>query len=275
MKTLAAQQEALAALLRRSAPVVGDPEASALAERVAVGDERMSSARRVDVYREQFFLRHVGVLRDDFAAVAHLLGDDAFDALARRYLEAHPPESSSLRDLGHALPAFVTREAPYAGDLLLEDLARFEWAFVEAFDAADAPPLDAGALAAIPEHAWEDARVIMHPAVRLLALRTPAHRYRTEARASSSRSPDAAPRPPFVDDGPAWIVVRRGPEKLAFAEEPEEAFGVLASLAEGAPLGLACARGAEASLAPGSFAASLGAWFQRWTAWGIFTRVER
>jgi hypothetical protein len=50
-------------------------------------------------------------------------------------------------------------------------MARLEWAYIEAFDAADAPALDPLKLSGIPESAWETARILLDPAVRLLQTR--------------------------------------------------------------------------------------------------------
>lgn len=120
-------------------------------------------------YREQFLLRHVAVLEDDFPDVRSAIGDDAFRDLARRYLAAHPPTSFTLRDLGHAFASFVD-------DPILRDVARLEWALVESFDGPDAPPLDPTSLAGVPEDAWPHARIVLQPSLIRLVLEHPTKR---------------------------------------------------------------------------------------------------
>ena len=121
-------------------------------------------------YREQFVLRHVAVLEEDFAAVVRAVGRDAFRELARRYLAAHPPTSFTLRDLGRAFPTFLD-------DPILRDAARLAWARVEAFDGPDAPPLDPASLTGVPEDAWPHARLVLQPSLQRLVLDHPTKRH--------------------------------------------------------------------------------------------------
>lgn len=120
-------------------------------------------------YREQFFLRHVAVLEDDFPDVLGTIGLAAFHELARRYLAAFPPASFTLRDLGRAFASFID-------DPSLRDMARLEWALVESFDGPDAPPLDPTSLAGVPEDAWPNARIVLQPSVQRLVLDHPKKR---------------------------------------------------------------------------------------------------
>jgi hypothetical protein len=256
--SLAASQSALAELLRRSAPLDAQDER---ANAIATGNDRLSAVEQVDVYREQFFLRHVDALREDFATVAHLVGDDAFEALAHDYLAEHPPSSFTLRDLGEAFPAFV------AHDALLADLARIEWAFVEAFDAEDLPPFDPSSLAAIAEDAWPSARIVLQPAVQLVAMGHPGHDYR----AAVKRGDD----PPRPEPRASFVVVYRGESSLAYIEVEREAFELLAELTRGSPLGRACESVARASGgALDDFQRKLGGWFSAWTQRGWIARVD-
>ena len=121
-------------------------------------------------YREQYFLRHVAVLEQDFPAIVSALGHDAFHDLARRYLAAHPSTSFTLRDLGRRFPMFIE-------DPELRDAARLAWAIVEAFDGPDAPPLDPASLAGVPEQAWPSARIELQPSLQRLVLECPKRRY--------------------------------------------------------------------------------------------------
>jgi hypothetical protein len=273
---LASMQRAIAKLLAGGAPVASDPDSAALAEQLASGNGRLSAAEQLDVYRQQYLLRHLDVLREDFLTLEHALGDAAFEALATAYLQAFPPRSFSLRDLGVDLPRFVAERAPWSEDPLLADLARVEWAFVEAFDAPDAPPLDLATVAAVPEDAWPSARLVLQPSVQRLALRHPAHEVRIAVR--SGEPPPAAgmtrPAP-----SPTYVVVFRGPARLQCIAVEADAYALLDELARGTALGDACERVASASGASGAsfeeIEQKVGAWFQEWTALGWLSRVER
>lgn len=198
---LASLQLAIAELIRESAPLAGDAARAPLVARIATGNERLSPAEQLDVYREQYLLRHVDVLREDFLSLEHALGDAEFEGLATAYLQAFPSRSFSLRDLGERLPRFVAERAPWSADPLLADLARVEWAFVEAFDAPDAPPLALADVAAIAEEAWPSVRLALQPSVQRLALRYPAHEARLVARSTAQTEGQRAA--PFVRPAPA------------------------------------------------------------------------
>lgn len=267
MNDLARSQAALAEIMRRATTLVDDAGATDIATEIAAGNERLSPVEQVDIYREQFFLRHIDALRDDFRSIEHLLGDEAFEELARAYLAAHPPTSFTLRDLGHAMEAFVARTAPWSSDPLVADLARTEWAFVEAFDAPSAPPLDPASLARIPEDAWPAVRIALQPAMQRLALGHAAHDYRLAVKK------DEHPERP--EPAPWFVVVYRGPEALQFIDVEPEAFALLEELARGTPLGEACERVATSQgAAPEALEAKLGGWFQDWTRFGWISRVD-
>jgi hypothetical protein len=266
---LEAIQRTLAELFRRASPVRDDDACATLAAGIASGSERLSAADQVDVYREQYLLRHLDVLREDFLTLEHALADAAFEALATSYLQAFPPRSFSLRDLGAELPRFVADTAPWSADPLLADLARLEWAFVEAFDAPDAPALDLATVAGVPEDAWPSVRLSLQPSVQRLALAYPVHASRLAVRSASA---EAVTRPA---PSPTYLVVHRSAARLHCATLDRDAYALLDELARGTLLGDACERVASASGASAeSFEAKVGAWFQEWSALGWLSRVE-
>lgn len=272
---LASTQRLVADLVRGPSAIEGDAAQAAIAELVATGNSRLSAAKQLEIYREQFFLRHVEVLRDDLKALEHLLGDDGFEALARAYLAAHPPTSFTLRDLGADVASFVATTAPWSEDPFVTDVARVEWAFVEAFDALDAPAIDAASIAAIAEDQWSAARIVLHPSMQRLALAHPAHDYRLAARASADAEnllALATLAPP--DPQPTYVVVYRDGGSLLCLDVEPNAFALLEELAGGATLGDACERVARASgESEATFEAKVAEWFQTWTTLGWISRI--
>lgn len=266
--SLVDMQRSLADILRRASPVASDVASTALADGIASGNERLTPAMQLDIYREQFFLRHLDVLREDFRSLAHLLGDETFEALATAYLQAFPPRSFTLRDLGADLVRFVATAPRWADDALLADLGRVEWAFVECFDAPSAPALALADLEGVPEEAWPSAIVVLQPSVQRLTLRHAAHDYRLAIRNGEA----ALGRP---EARPSQVVVFRGPTALQCLDLEHDAYALLDELARGAPLGDACERVAASSGATeDAFQEQVGAWFQQWTTLGLISRVE-
>lgn len=139
---------------------------------LVVSTARVSSAVRVRVYAESYRLRLVGAMRIDFPALYALLGDETFDRLGRAYIDAYPSHHFSIRWFGGHLSRFLAEAAPYCERPDLSELAAFEWALSEAFDAADTTSVADGELAALPAAAWPQMRLRLHPSVRRIDLRT-------------------------------------------------------------------------------------------------------
>jgi hypothetical protein len=139
---------------------------------------RPSSKADIDtllgVYRHGYSARLVEVLGNDFPAVKALLGEAEFDRMARAYLAAHPSRGFSVRSFGDALAEFLRETPSYAERPALADMAAFEGALADAFDAADAEPIGIEDLARMPAPAWPSLTFQFHPSARLLSLRTQA-----------------------------------------------------------------------------------------------------
>jgi hypothetical protein len=221
-----------------------------------------SSAAQLDTYREQFWLRHLGSLRDDYPVLEEVLGKSGFEALVRAYLEVHPPTRFHLRDLGDRMADFVSRTRPWSEDRLLADCARLEWALIEAFDAADAPPLAPGTVAALADEDWPCARLTFHPSVRLVASTHPVQALRMAVRAD-----EHPPRPAPTAE---HVVVYRRAENVHMEVVGRAAFALLERLARGEALGPACE---HAMTIDPTTEDEVGAWFQRWVTLGWVVRV--
>jgi hypothetical protein len=265
-------QEWMAGLLRRRTALPKDEALVELAARRVAGSPTVSPVEQLEIYREQFWLRHTASLLEDFPGLSGILGQEDWERLSEGYLAEAAPTSWSLRDLGKALPAYVERARWLPHHELCVDMARLEWAYVELFDAADAPPLDAAKLAAVPEEAWATARIVLAPAVALLRVAYPVGELRRKLRESSGTD-DAVPIP---ERQPAALVLYRGADlRLYNARVGGAAFAVLEELARGVPLVPACERAAER--VPGGAAEieeHTGEWFLDWGRRGWVVDVE-
>ena len=281
---LASLQSFLTDAVRGTAPVGGEPTIALRADALIAPSSRgMAPAARLEVYREQFWLRHLANLDEDFPTLIAVLGNrpetveparrdvaghEAFRRLAVDYLRACPPRTWDLQRLGADLPSYLAGHPSWSEDTLGHDAARLDWAFMEAFDAPDSPPFDARVLASTPEEAWPAARLELHASLRLLALAHPVHELRAAVQAGA----------PFERPAPArtYVVVHRDPACYlrAVAVEPL-AFDLLERLRAGSPLGAACEAVARTSRRdPQEIGDKLGAWFQQWTSAGWIRAVR-
>lgn len=127
-------------------------------------------AQRWAVYRNNVLSSLVCALGDTFDVVRQLTGQAFFDTLATRFARAHPPCSPILATYGRDLPAFIAQYGPAASLPYLADVARLEYARVQAFHAADAPGLSADALRArlAQPQTLPQSRLLLHPSVHVI-----------------------------------------------------------------------------------------------------------
>lgn len=136
-----------------------------------VSTAKASAAQRLDIYAEAYRQRLVEALGKNFPGLAAWLGEQAFDRLGVAYLDRHPSTHFSIRYFGHNLSRFLATDARYRERPALAEMAAFEWALADAFDAADGPCLGIDDLAVIPPAQWPALRLRTRQSVRRLALR--------------------------------------------------------------------------------------------------------
>ena len=148
-----------------------------------VGPDGAPSPRRFSVYRNNVASTLIEALGDNFPLCRSLVGERFFDAMADVYRREHPPRSPILFRYGDTFPDFAAAFAPARSVPYLADLARLEWAWLQSHHAADAVPLDAGALAAFAPDALAALKVTLHPALAIVRSRYPIVSIATRLRA--------------------------------------------------------------------------------------------
>ncbi len=138
-----------------------------------VRDEIFPAARHLQVYRNNTFANLTDALAAIHPVVQRLVGAEFFEHAADRYIRRHPPRSGNLHDFGEAFAEFLADFPPAQSLAYLPDVARLEWAWHEAFHAAEAAPFAFEGLGAIPPEAYEDLIFRLHPSARLLASKYP------------------------------------------------------------------------------------------------------
>jgi hypothetical protein len=134
-------------------------------------NRRMSSAQHLEIYSRSYWFRILDSLHADFPGLRTVIGERAFHDLSRAYLAECPSRSFTLRDLGSRLVEWLERNPRYGGSCqaLAIDMARLEWAHIEAFDNAAEKALAPGDLLEL----GPDVRARLQPYIRLLGLKHP------------------------------------------------------------------------------------------------------
>jgi hypothetical protein len=122
------------------------------------------------VYLQAYRARLTAALRDNFPVLQRALGDDAFDALARAYIDEHPSHFRSIRWFGDSLAEFLAAApgrsaAPCAGRPGAHGLGH-----AYRVRRCGCRPPDFGELAALPPEDWPQRRFKPVPSLQLLDL---------------------------------------------------------------------------------------------------------
>lgn len=249
-----------------------------IAESFIAPNSRLTAFERLEIYNQQYWFRVLGALAEDFAALSAVVGSRAFEKLSIAYLTAHPSRSFTLRNLGSHLPEWIAANPVFAGrrQRLAIDVARIEWAFIEAFDNAENTPLTLDQIATLDANS----RLALQPHLRLIALDYPAddlvlglhHRERrqtSEAGVKHEGTPDAPLRLPRLRRRPTWLAAHRVELAVFYRRLEREEFLTLAAIRQGLPLAEALAAGqAESRMSDSRRAQKVREWFATWAELG-------
>ncbi len=252
------------------------------AARFVKPNDRLTSFERLEIYNRQYWFRMLSSMIEDFPGLRAVLGGRRFDEMCKAYITGCPSRSFTLRNLGARLESWLRKHPKWAGakQALALDIARLEWADIEAFDGKAVPALRPEHLAGTTE---VNLRLKLQPYVRLLSLKYPVDDLLLEVRkddedtdfASNAfqekRKRKRVQAVAKLKPAPIFLAVHRIDYSVYFRRiEPEE-FAILSALRAGKPLGKAVGAGLRKTAIPlEQRAASVQQWFQNWAALGWF-----
>jgi len=231
------------------------------------GNARESAETMFGIYRHAYCARLVEALGNDLPGLKALMGDEAFDTMARAYVARHPSRHPSIRWAGRHLAEFLATETPYRDEPWFADMARFDWALAFAFDAADAPAAGLADLVGVPPEFWGGIRLAFHPTLDVFRISTPVDDARPQLLEDAGVRPDRAARCERA------IMAWRIGHDVKFRAVDMLEFSALQAMRDGAAFGELCelvAREVDLETAPLRAAQIL----QGWLEWGIVATVE-
>jgi hypothetical protein len=255
------------------------------ADAIIKPNDRLTSFERLEIYNRQYWFRLYSSLEEDFPGLMAVIGRKKFDALTRAYLTDFPSRSFSLRNLGSQLENWLVTHRELIeprADLAL-DMARLEWAHIEAFDSAAEPLIDADDLAEI----HDGSQLHLQPYLRVLQLKYPVDDLiidiRSESGSSDSSSNNAsiarkrrrARHVAALEPEDIYLALHRLENSVYYKRLNREDYRLLSALIAGEPIGRAIDLAFEDSAVPEDERASfLQAAFQTWSSLGWFTRTK-
>jgi hypothetical protein len=259
-----------------------DVEPAAI-EQVVTRSKALSAVERLGIYGYAYYARLLECLKEEFPAVLHAVGDDAFNSFALGYLQKYPSRSYTLFELGAKFPQYLDETRPTderqpedsanAADSWIQfviDLATFERTVGEIFDGPgpeDGVLLSAEQLSAIDSQQFLAARLVGVECLRLLALRFPVGDFYKAAR----RKEEVAP----PDPAETFLAVTRVNYTVCHHALSKPAYELLAALLAGQCLTEAIEQAANSTVgAEDELMANLQTWFSDWAARGYFRAIE-
>ena len=199
-------------------------------------DRPIPAAQRLAIHRNNTLIGLRDALASAFPVTRQLVGDDFFARLAGDFVRAHPPRRPELLAYGEELAAFIADYEAAAPVPCLADVARLEFAWNAAGNAADREPLAARELARFAPGELEGLTLTVHPSLRLVASDWPVM---AVWRAHQSES---GPQEPIdMDAGPDRLLVHRPRRETLIRKVGAGCFAFAMALSAGRPLAAACA----------------------------------
>ena len=241
-------------------------------------NSRLTPFERLEIYNRQYWYRVLGALAEDFPAVRAVVGAKKFDGLSIAYLADHPSRSFSLRNLGSKLVEWLEAHPQLTGrrHALAVDVAKIEWAFVEAFDNPEYPPLTLEQIATLDG----DSRLALQPHVRLMALNYAADevalalhsrekRQTSEAGVKHEDGEHTPVRLPSLRRRAVWVAAHRVDLSVYYRRLEQDEYQTLEAIRAGQSLGAAIDEGFRDTQMPEArLAARVRAWFATWAELG-------
>jgi len=256
----------------------------AYASRFIKPNDRLTAFERLEIYNRQYWFRVLSSMIEDFPGLRAVLGGRRFEAMSKAYLVDCPSRSFTLRNLGASLEAWLRKHPKWAGakHALAVDIARLEWADIEAFDGKAEPALRPEDLRA---DAGANLRLKLQPYLRLLDLKYPVDDLLLEVRKEDEDTDFASnafqerhkrkrvQTVAKLKPGDIFLAVHRVDDSVYFRRIAREEFVILSALRDGKALGRAIEAAFRKSRVPAAEHAGLvGRWFQNWAALGWFCR---
>jgi hypothetical protein len=265
----------------------GGGKMRAYASRFIKPNDRLTSFDRLEIYNRQYWFRLFSALAEDFPGLRSVLGEKQFDAMCKAYIVNCPSTSFTLRNLGAKMESWLRAHPRWAGkkQTLALDIARLEWADIEAFDNASELALRTEDLASADAATL---KLELQPYVRLLDFAYPVDDLLLAVRKededtdfasnafAEKRKKKHVRTVAKLKPQPIFLVVHRIDNSVYYRRIQPEEFAVLKMLGKRKTLSEALDAAFRKSKMPlEERAVSVQKWFQTWATLGWFCRPQQ
>lgn len=173
---------------------------------LVVDDGRLTPKYRFAIYQDAYRLRLEEALQIDYPALHALLGDQAFSQLCQAYIHAQPSIFRSVRWFGGKLRHYLRYTEPYSRQIMLAEMADFEWRLLLAFDAKDQPSATIETMQSFPPEKWGDLQFNFHPSIQRINLHWGVVHFRQQVIDDESNTPNT---PQETEYPVSWLIWRQ------------------------------------------------------------------
>jgi hypothetical protein len=237
---------------------------------------------RLEIYNRQYWFRLRACLYSDYPGLRAILGDKIFSRFTDAYLAKFPSRSFTVRNLGSRLAEFIEAapELTAPHQQLALDVARLEWAHLEAFDNEARPSLTAEDLAVFDA---AKSRLRLQPHLTLLKLENDIADFLIEIRKNAGLRNEASNAMEqnhrrqqthlarVMKRGTNFLAVHRHQDSIYYKRLEPGQFVLLSALEKGATLENACAKLVKLKIR-GDLGVIVQQWFADMTALGWFCK---
>lgn len=248
-------------------------------------NDRLTSFERLEIYNRQYWFRIRDCFYQDYPGLRAILGEKKFERLTDAYLAKNPSRSFTLRNLGSRLVKFLEANPKMTSphSQLALDMAKLQWAHIEAFDKEAKLPLQIDDLLdANPAKI----HLQLQPHLTLLKLNYEIDDFLIELKknsglrseASNAMEQDHRHKKTKITRGlkrkENFLAVHRFQDSVYYKRLEPGQFLVLSALQRGATLEKACASLVQLKSFKGDFGETIKKWFSNWAALGWFCGLE-
>ncbi len=244
-------------------------------------NDRLSSFERLEIYNRQYWFRILSCFYEDFPGLRAVMGDRPFEKMAEAYLKTNPSRSYTMRNLGSRLHQWLSKNPVWIRSCkqMALDMVALEWAHMEAFDAAEEPPLTTDDLLDLK---GQNLKLKIQPYLQLLALEYPVDDFLLEIKKGSAGNNVASNAVTSLHKGnlkakkqlkaeKVFLVIHRVQFSIYYKRLDQEAFLFLQALRSGKSL----VKSDELAFRDSKIrieerVALVQKWFQTWSTLGWF-----
>ena len=128
---------------------------------------KIGPEHRLFIYSHAYKAMLLETLTEDFSVMHFMVGDQLFEDICLKYIDHNPSSHPSLRYFGSKMSCLLKESSDFSNIVPAIEMAEYEWAFNDVFDAPDKKAVTFDNVATIAPEAWTTLRFELQPSFRI------------------------------------------------------------------------------------------------------------